>query len=133
MMKPGKPSLLARLGTTWVLGLPGNPVSAQVCGHLLALPLLRALAGIKSCAPKFLPAHAHNPLPQGIQRENYLRGHCQHDQEGRLEVTLMPNQDSAGLQSLAAANCLVRIPINAAASMSCDIVLLDDSAPSRNL
>lgn len=125
LMKPGKPSLLARLGTTWILGLPGNPVSAQVCGHLLALPLLRTLSGIESCAPDFFTARATEPLPRGIARENFLRGYCSHDDQGRMQVSLMDNQDSAGLWSLAEANCLVRIPINAPAGNSCAIILLD--------
>jgi molybdopterin molybdotransferase len=29
------------------LGLPGNPVSAMVCGHLFLVPMLRALLGLK--------------------------------------------------------------------------------------
>ena len=124
LMKPGKPSLLAKIGTTWILGLPGNPVSAQACGYLLALPLLRALSGIPSCAPKFIAAHSKTLLPKGIQRENFLRGHCHHDQNGMMQVRLMPNQDSAGLQSLAKANCLVRVAINAPESHDCTVFLL---------
>ena len=125
LMKPGKPSLLARLGNTWVLGLPGNPVSAQVCGHLLALPLLRGLSGTKPCAPEFIAAQSCEVLPKGIARENYLRGVYAHDHDGRVRVSLLANQDSAGLLSLAQANCLVRIATHAPAQKSCAIVPLD--------
>ncbi|HHQ49421.1 MAG TPA: molybdopterin molybdenumtransferase MoeA, partial [Acidobacteria bacterium] len=43
--KPGKPVLAARLGSTWLIGLPGNPLAVVVGWRLYALPLLRALAG----------------------------------------------------------------------------------------
>lgn len=44
-MRPGKPILVARLGSAWVVGLPGNPVSVLVGWHLFARPLARVLAG----------------------------------------------------------------------------------------
>ncbi len=44
-MQPGKPILVARHGASWLVGLPGNSVSALVGFRLFARPLLRALAG----------------------------------------------------------------------------------------
>lgn len=44
-IKPGKPTLIARVQTAWIVGLPGNPLSAFVGWHLFALPLGRRLAG----------------------------------------------------------------------------------------
>ncbi|HAN32725.1 MAG TPA: molybdopterin molybdenumtransferase MoeA, partial [Myxococcales bacterium] len=44
-LKPGKPVLLARLGSSWVLGLPGNPVSAMTCAELFGRPLVSRLNG----------------------------------------------------------------------------------------
>ncbi len=44
-MRPGKPLIHGRLGDMLILGLPGNPVSAIVCGVLFLLPLVRALCG----------------------------------------------------------------------------------------
>lgn len=37
-MRPGKPMMTGRLGRMVVVGLPGNPVSSIVCGHLFVLP-----------------------------------------------------------------------------------------------
>ncbi|NQY81631.1 MAG: molybdopterin molybdotransferase MoeA [Alphaproteobacteria bacterium] len=116
LMKPGKPSLFARLKCSLVLGLPGNPVSAQVCGQLLALPLLRALSGIQTLAPTFVTAITTTVIPAGGMRENYLRGFCIIDDDSVLRVRPMPNQDSAALHSLAGANCLIRVPIGAPAA-----------------
>lgn len=44
-LRPGRPTLAARLQGATLLGLPGNPGGALTCGHLFLLPLLRALQG----------------------------------------------------------------------------------------
>ena len=44
-IRPGKPILVARLGSTWLIGLPGNPVSAFVGWHAFVRPLAERLAG----------------------------------------------------------------------------------------
>lgn len=44
-MAPGKPTLCAMIGTTPVVGLPGNPVSALVVFQLFARPALQAVSG----------------------------------------------------------------------------------------
>ena len=47
-MKPGKPTTFASLvhqgRVVFVLGLPGNPVSATVTAHLYLLPLVKKMA-----------------------------------------------------------------------------------------
>jgi len=45
-IKPGKPILVARRGPAWILGLPGNPVSALVGWRLFGRPLGQALSGV---------------------------------------------------------------------------------------
>ncbi len=45
-IKPGKPVLLARLDKCWLVGLPGNPVSAMVCFHFFARRVISRLMGI---------------------------------------------------------------------------------------
>lgn len=44
-MRPGHPALLARLGRTWVLGLPGNPLAGFAALTALGGPLIAALSG----------------------------------------------------------------------------------------
>jgi len=44
-IKPGKPFAFGKLGSCVFFGLPGNPVSAMVTLHQLALPILRRMAG----------------------------------------------------------------------------------------
>lgn len=44
-LRPGKPVLVAMLGKTLVIALPGNPVSVAVTSRVVAQPLLEKLAG----------------------------------------------------------------------------------------
>ncbi|HMG72456.1 MAG TPA: gephyrin-like molybdotransferase Glp, partial [Pyrinomonadaceae bacterium] len=46
-LRPGKPTVFARLGKTLVFGLPGNPVSVAVTFNLFARTALRAMQGAK--------------------------------------------------------------------------------------
>ncbi|GBE29596.1 molybdopterin molybdenumtransferase [bacterium BMS3Bbin04] len=45
LLKPGKPILAARIGDTWIIGLPGNPISALVGWRLFVSPLAEMLMG----------------------------------------------------------------------------------------
>ena len=60
-IKPGKPILLARMDKCWLVGLPGNPVSAVVCYHLFARRVISRLMGIPY-KPKSLMARLGGDL-----------------------------------------------------------------------
>jgi len=45
-IKPGKPVLLARVGNTPVVGLPGFPTSCLMTSYLFVEPMIRTLAGL---------------------------------------------------------------------------------------
>ena len=62
-LRPGKPFVSGRVGDAVVLGLPGNPGAAAVVAALLALPVLRRLAG-RAPGPLPLPAVAADDLPR---------------------------------------------------------------------
>ena len=106
-IKPGKPLLVARKGSTLVLGLPGNPVSSHVTAYFFLLPLLRALLGAAAPLPRAIGAVLAADLPAGGLRQEYLRGHW--DGEAVVPRT---NQDSGALASLAASNALIERPGN---------------------
>jgi molybdopterin molybdotransferase len=52
-MKPGRPAWFGSRGSSRVLGLPGNPVSAMAVFAILGVPLLKALAGDSSAGEVF--------------------------------------------------------------------------------
>lgn len=62
-MKPGKPTTLATCTIDsklkYIVCLPGNPVSAMVSAHVIALPLIRGLGGSKE-TPVYVHAKVNN-------------------------------------------------------------------------
>jgi molybdopterin molybdotransferase len=55
-VKPGKPTVFGRGGSTAVFGLPGNPVSTLVITELLLMPALRRMMGEQDPAPTMVDA-----------------------------------------------------------------------------
>lgn len=106
-MRPGKPLMAGRLGSSVMVGLPGNPVSAMVCGHIFILPMLRALLGLGATAAPRETAILGVDLPANGPRAHYMRAHMQ---DGI--VTPASSQDSALLGVLAHAHVLLIRPAN---------------------
>jgi molybdopterin molybdotransferase len=106
-MRPGKPLLFGQLGATPVLGLPGNPVSAMVCGILFLLPALSRLSGLPAAPPPVSIALLGAAVKANDQRADHLRATVETDPAGRIVVTPFPVQDSAMLRRLARADALI--------------------------
>lgn len=104
-MRPGKPLMAGRMGDAVLLGLPGNPVSAMVCGHIFLLPMLRALQGLGKAAAPRLTARLAKPLGENGPREHYMRARVMGG-----EITAEKRQDSALLSVLSRANALLIRP-----------------------
>ncbi|KAB7739318.1 molybdopterin molybdenumtransferase MoeA [Parvibaculum sedimenti] len=121
-MRPGKPLMFGRYRDIPMLGLPGNPVSAQVCALLFLVPALTKLAGGEANAPRTVPARLGTPLAENDQREDYLRAGIDHV-PGELPVaTPFPKQDSSMLSLLSAADCLIVRPPHAPAAEAGEMV-----------
>jgi len=126
-LRPGRPMMHGRLGAMHVLGLPGNPVSAYVCGVLFLVPLIRRLAGRGDVEPALEVARLGCALPQNDERADYLRATLSPGADGVPVATPAPVQDSSMLVPLAQADCLVvRAPHEPAARAgdACSIIRL---------
>jgi len=104
-MRPGKPLMAGRLGEEPMVGLPGNPVSAMVCGHVFILPMLRAMLGLGCASAPSFTAKLGAELPANGPREHYMRAYLE---DGT--VTPAVSQDSALLSVLSRANALLVRP-----------------------
>jgi molybdopterin molybdotransferase len=108
-MRPGKPLMAGRLGPSLMLGLPGNPVSAIVCGHLFLLPMLRAMQGLSATpAPTAQAILAEDVGPAG-PRVHYMRARLSPG-DGLPRITPFASQDSALLRILTEADALLIRP-----------------------
>ncbi|WP_170359078.1 molybdopterin molybdotransferase MoeA [Ruegeria arenilitoris] len=107
LMRPGKPLMAGRLGDATMIGLPGNPVSAMVCGYLFLVPLVKKMLGIQTVDPTLHQAILSEALPPNGPREHYMRA--------RLEsngIRAFEDQDSSLLSVLARSNALLMRPPN---------------------
>jgi molybdopterin molybdotransferase len=109
-MRPGKPLIWGRLGATPVLGLPGNPVSALVCGVQFLLPALAVLSGLPAAAPPTILVRAGAGLAANDRRFDHLRATLGTDSAGHVTATPFPQQDSSMLANLARAEALILRP-----------------------
>ena len=102
-MRPGKPLMAGRLGEAVMIGLPGNPVSAMVCGEVFVRPAIDAALGLPARPRETRPARLAHPMPANGPREHYMRAEVAADGA----ATVFENQDSSLLATLARANALV--------------------------
>jgi len=108
-IRPGKPLAFGRHGETLILGLPGNPVSAQLTFALFGMPLLRAMQGDRQPIPPRGRARLHSALRQTPGRTGFYRAQLQGD--SAIPAT---NQASGSAASLAHADALLILPADSA-------------------
>ena len=124
-MRPGKPLLFGQLGATPVLGLPGNPVSAMVCGILFLLPALSRLSGLPAAPPPVSTAILGAAVKANDHRADHLRASVSTDETGRIVVVPFPVQDSAMLRRLARADALIlRAPLAPALPEGAEVAII---------
>ncbi|PQV58894.1 molybdopterin molybdochelatase [Defluviimonas denitrificans] len=108
-MRPGKPLMAGRIAGSVLLGLPGNPVSSIVCGHLFMLPMLRAMQGLPQGPAPRATARLAEDLPANGPREHYMRATL--DRTAAMPVIRpFDRQDSALLSILTRADALLVRP-----------------------
>jgi molybdopterin molybdotransferase len=127
-MRPGKPLIHGRIGAMQILGLPGNPVSAIVCGLLFLMPLVRAMSGDpRAGADMSEPARLGRALRGNDQRQDFMRARLEPSADGLPVATAFEAQDSSLLRVFAQSQCLiVRPPMAppADAGAACRIIRL---------
>lgn len=123
-IQPGKPVVFGRMprvqgpgsrvqGTedAWMyfLGLPGNPVSTEVCFRLFVVPMLRALGGRTEVAPRFVEARLAEDVKGGTRVTRFLPAVVRGDWRSVM-VRVVPWQGSGDLAANAKANGFVVLP-----------------------
>ncbi len=96
-MKPGKPLAVGTKGSTLVIGLPGNPISAMVTFELFVRPALRSQQGLKS-TPLHVPGRAAAPLSKSPGLRHFVRVSVE-NRDGELWATPTRTQSSGALSS----------------------------------
>lgn len=105
-LRPGKPLMFGRLNDMKILGLPGNPVSSLICGHIFLVPLIRAMLGLPH-HPDLRAAMLGRDMDTNDLRQDYVRATLTRNDDGTLIVTPFALQDSSMLKFLSDAECLI--------------------------
>ncbi len=106
-IKPGKPFAFGLLPNSYFVGLPGNPVSAMVTMHQLAVPLLREIAGETPRTPLRFSAKTSEKIRKRPGRTDFQRGVYSIDEQGQVKVSAKGAQGSGILSSMSRANCYI--------------------------
>ena len=115
-IQPGRPVVFGRMpartapataagGWTYFFGLPGNPISTEVCFRLFVSPLLRALCGRGDREPRFADAQLAEGVRGGAKVLRFLPALVESDWQ-RVTVRPVPWQGSGDLAANARANGL---------------------------
>lgn len=112
-ISPGKPTILARIGSKAVFGLPGHTASAMVIAEIFLRPFLGRLSGRVSDPfreQRFVEATLNRNIESASGREDYIRVKLIRGDEG---WTAEPLFGKSGLIStLVEGDGLVKIPRN---------------------
>jgi molybdopterin molybdotransferase len=114
--------MFGAIGETAVLGLPGNPVSALVCGLIFLRPALYKLLAVAEHEIPRASARLAGALPENDRRQDYLRATLARGDDGALIADPFALQDSSMLSRLAQAGCLVLRPPHAPPAQAGDMV-----------
>jgi len=115
LIQPGKPIVFGRLprkvgGWTYFFGLPGNPVSTQVCFHLFVAPMLCALTGRTDLAPRFVEAKLAENVRGGAKVTRFLPAEMMSAWDG-VSVRVVGWQGSGDVAANARGNCYAVLPL----------------------
>ena len=100
-MKPGKPTILGKVGGKPIAGLPGHPVAAFFVSHLFIRPLLQRLMG-REVTQKTVSARLTEAISANHGRAEYMGVHLEWQQG---ECFARPIHGKSGLiTTLAAAD-----------------------------
>jgi len=103
-VKPGKPTLFARVNGTPFFGMPGNPTSCLSNAYILLVPFLRAMARLPLYAPRTVQARLGRRIVSPAGRHQFYTVHL------RDEAAFPAFKGSGEITSLSQADGYIEIP-----------------------
>ena len=111
-LRPGKPTLFAKKGSTHIFALPGNPVATFVTFELFVYPAIRKMMGLSSFKRPVIKATLETDYIAKKKRTEYRPAYislC----DGKFRVKPVNWHGSGDLLSITHANCLLIVPEDA--------------------
>jgi molybdopterin molybdotransferase len=109
-MKPGKPLAFGRIGSTPLLGLPGNPAAAAISFLLFGRSAILRMAGHEEVGLPTIDVVTADCHDNRGQRRHFVRARLDRMQDGTIVARSVGEQGAGVLSALAAADALLVIP-----------------------
>ncbi len=105
-VKPGKPTILARVEGKAVLGMPGNPTSCLSNGYVILAPMLRRMARQRPAHPTIVEVPLATRL---VSKTGRVKFHTVRIVDGQAVPAF---KESSAITSMAHADGYIEIPAN---------------------
>ena len=109
-LKPGKPTVFAKLGETLIFGLPGNPVSVAVTFYLFVRGAMLAMQGARETALREGFAIASKDFKGAKERDCFLPVSLTTDLQGHVIIDNLRFAGSSNFIAFARAEALLFVP-----------------------
>jgi molybdopterin molybdotransferase len=109
-LKPGKPTVFARLNDTLIFGLPGNPVSVAVTFLLFVRYAILRMQSANDCELKRGFALCEDKIKGAKERDSYLPVSLSTNKNGQLTIESLRFTGSSNFIAFSRADALVFIP-----------------------
>ncbi len=115
-VKPGRPTLGARVRGQLVLGLPGNPTSCLQMAYVFLVPALRRMARLPDWAPTRVRAVLSDSVKSPPDKHHYfsVRLAAESGAQPRLPRAVPAWKESGTISSLSLADGWIEIPVGVA-------------------
>jgi len=110
-VRPGKPTIIAKVAGKYLFGLPGNPVSVMVTFDLFVGFLIKLLTGMKQPVwePRYVKARLNRNIASAPGREDYISVRLVESTGDMLAEPVLGR--SALISRMVKADGLIRIPL----------------------
>ncbi|HEX8736490.1 MAG TPA: gephyrin-like molybdotransferase Glp [Pyrinomonadaceae bacterium] len=112
-LKPGKPTVFAKLNDKLIFGLPGNPVSVAVTFYLFVRTALLQMQGARECGLKKGFAVVSEKIKGAKERDSFLPVSLETGEDGRLFIESLRFRGSSNFIAFSRADALVFVPQDA--------------------
>ena len=108
MIRPGKPILFAKINQKAIFGLPGNPISSAACFRFFVYPFIENALNLNFEKP--IRAVLKNTFVKNKNFTRFIKSKINSTKNGKLEVELLPGQESFRVNSFTKSNIWAVLP-----------------------
>ena len=108
MIRPGKPVLFAKIDQKAFFGLPGNPISSAACLRFFVYQFIENILDLPHEKP--LKAVLKNSFEKKKNVTRFIKSQISITRSGKVEVKLLPGQESFRINSFVKSNMWAVLP-----------------------